>query len=252
MIVSDLEKKIDVWNSDEKNYLGFISKPEYSTEYILMNLVSSNLQIATYNIFAKKNFISGRNCFYKAGLLKILLHEKFDNNNYTGSNIFLVATGFTFAILSDSKKLINQYSKYDDTFLDTFGSSFAKAVQACVKEDDRALQLQIENLERHTDKKSIAKNYDGVPIAFKGILQNDKALVEQGINEVLTKHNKQEHPAVVKDYMNIEALTLAKLAYRKGITVEADNPLLPKEMIPIQELEKYESYDFLKEIEAAL
>lgn len=135
------------------------------------SLVFSSILFATHDIFVKHDFKKAKIEFYQAGLLKIFLHEKFDQQNYTSSNIFLVATGFTFCILSDSQKLINQYLKYTDDFLDTFSSSFAKAIQACVKGDDTSLQEQIENLERHTNKKSIAKNYAGVPTAFKGILQ---------------------------------------------------------------------------------
>jgi hypothetical protein len=252
MTVGDLEKKISIWNNDEENYLKFISNPEYNKEYIIMNLVSSNLQIATYNIVIKKDFYFGRNCFYKAGLLKMLLHEKFDKKNYTSSNVFLVSIGFAYSILSDSHKLISKYLEYEDDFLDTFGSAFAKAIQACVKGDDSSLQLEIDNLERHTGTKSIAKNYSGIPVAFKGILFKDKMLVELGISEILAKHSKQDQPAILKDFMSIEALTLAKLAYRKDIIVELDNSFLPKEMIPVKQLEEYESYDFLKELESTL
>jgi hypothetical protein len=218
-------------------YYGFLEHP--------------NLVYGCFNI-KYKNFNLAKNNFYITSVIILFRHNKYDNGTYTGDNIFTTHYGFCYSLISDSPKLINRYLQYEDTFLDTFGSSFAKAIQACVKGDDDSLQEQIKNLEKHTDKKSIAKNYSGVPIAFKGILQNDKTLVEQGINEILAKHGKQEQPAVVKDYMNIEALTLAKLAYRKGIVIEIDNPLLPKEMIPIQELDKYESYDFLKDIEAAL
>ncbi len=205
-------------------------------------LESTNLNYACYNIYQERKYLIARNNFFVSSLIRLFMNDVYNEN------IFMLYRSFCYSIISDSDKLIHKYNSYNETFLDTFGSSFAKAIQACLKGNDKSLQEQIQNLERHTDKKSIAKNYSGVPIAFKGILQNDKTLVEQGINEILSKHNKQEQPAVVKDYMNIEALTLAKLAYRKGIVIEIENPLLPKEMIPVQELEKYESYDFLKGI----
>ena len=205
----------------------------------------TNLNYACYNIYYVKECLTARNNFYQSALIRLFL------NNFCNRSIFMLYRSFCSAIISDSQKLINQYLTYTDDFLDTFGSSFAKAIQAIIKGDDVSLQIQIENLEKHTDKKSIAKNYSGIPVAFKGILQNDKMLVEQGIYEILAKHNKQEHPAVIKDFLNIEALTMAKLSIRKGIIVEIDNPLLPKAMIPIKELERYESYDFLKEIEPA-
>lgn len=251
-MIIDLEKKINIWENDVESFISLISNPEFNTEYILMNLVSANLQIATYNLFASKNLSKSKNCYYNAGLLKILLHEKFGKNNYTSSNIFLVATGFSYCILSDSSKLINRYLNYNDNFLDTFSSVYSKAIQACIKEDDYSLHLQILQLEKHTSKSGMAKYFNGVPMAFKGIIAKDTGLIEQGIKEILNKHKNQDQPIIVKDYMNVEALTIAKLAYRRGFIVEIENQLLPKEMIPIQELDKYETYDFLKEIEATL
>ena len=39
-----------------------------------------------------------------------------------------------------------------------------------------------------------------------------------------------------------------KLAWRKGIEVEVNSPLISKELLPIQPLDKYEiPYDFLRE-----
>ena len=83
---------------------------------------------------------------------------------------------------------------------------------------------------------------------FKLILPYNKILENKEANEILEKHNKQEHPAVVKDFINLEAIAIAKIAHRKGIMVEVENPYLPKDMIPINELEKYKSYDFLNNI----
>ncbi|MFC4263902.1 Imm49 family immunity protein [Ferruginibacter yonginensis] len=49
-------------------------------------------------------------------------------------------------------------------------------------------------------------------------------------------------------YVSFPALGYAKLAWLKGIEVEVKSHLVPKELLPIQPLEKYEiPYDFLKE-----
>ena len=252
MTVIDLKNKLNTWKNDEHESLTYILNPEYNTHYILLCLVDFNLDMATYNIVVNNNFLLSRNYFYQSSLLNIYLHEMFDNGTHTSANIFTTHFGFCHSIISDSNKIIAKCLEYEDNFLNTFGSAFIKAIQASVKNDDIALQNQIKNLIKHTDKKRNAKHYNGVPIAFSGILQNDKVLVEQGINEILAKHNKQAQRAVLKDFINIEALTLAKLAFRRGILVEIDNPLLPIEMIPIHELENYESYDFLNIIESTL
>jgi hypothetical protein len=244
-----LIEALKIASETESFSLSKIKIPEEQYFYY-RSLINPNLVFAI-NKVSNKQVESAKNSFYKAGIIAAYQHDVYEKGNYTDS-IYLIHRYFCYVILSDSSKLINHYLKYNDNFLKTFQSAFVKAVQAIIKNDDDELFKQIDLLEKYTAKKTWEKDFNGVFIAFKGILQNDKVLVEQGINEILAKHSKQEQPAVVKDYMNIEALTLAKLAYRKGIIVEIDNPLLPKEMIPIQELEKYESYDFLRDLEAAL
>jgi NAD-dependent oxidoreductase involved in siderophore biosynthesis len=53
---------------------------------------------------------------------------------------------------------------------------------------------------------------------------------------------------LVSDYFSVEVAALAKLAYIKGIEVVVESSLVPKEILPIQELANYEGYDFFKEI----
>ncbi|MCP9764826.1 Imm49 family immunity protein [Lacihabitans soyangensis] len=250
-MIQELQEKLELCSKNEHLYLEYLKNPEYNAEYLIMNLISCNLQIAANEIFGKKDIYKGKNCFFRAALLKLFLHENYDKGTYTSSNLFLVSNGFMYSILSDNPKLINRLSIYEDNFLDTFGACFAKAIQACMRGDNKYLIEQITNLERHT-RKGNAKNYSGISIAFKGLMEFDKNTIEEGIKEILSKHNKQEQPTVIKDYLNLEALTLAKLALRKGILVNIDNPLLPKEMIPINALENYKGYDILKEIEAFL
>jgi hypothetical protein len=46
------------------------------------------------------------------------------------------------------------------------------------------------------------------------------------------------------------ALGYAKLAWQKGLEVEINNPLVPKEPLQVKPLDKYvDSYDFLKSYE---
>jgi hypothetical protein len=233
---------------EEIDYLAYLENPIYDKNQVVLSLVSANIHLAICNITINKDYLTARNNFYKAALAEAYLDKYYDDGTYTSYNIFATHYSFCYAIICDDKNVLNHYLKYSDNFLNTFGSSFAKAIQSSVENDDVELEVQIKNLERHTNGKSIAKNYTGVALAFKGMLQNDKIIIKQGINEILSKHSMQDQPAVVKDYLNIEALTIAKLAYRKGITIEIDSQILPKEMIPLQELEKYENYSFLDNI----
>ncbi len=249
MTIQDLKINAERCLIEEQKCLKELLIPDYNKVYISMCIIEANVDLATNEIYNTLNYSQAKKYFYKAAMTKIYLHEKFDYERYTSSNIFLVSTGFSYAIISDSSSLINRYLLFKDNFLDTFGSAFGKAIQASIQNDDIELSKQIEKLVKHTNKKNIAKHYIGCVNAFKGVLQKDKSLIELGIKELLSSHNKQEHQAVVKDFLNIEALTLAKLAYRKGIELNIESPLLPKEMIPVKELEHYEGYKFFSEID---
>lgn len=214
-------------NLDERSfYVGFLENP--------------NLIYACNSIFKEANYLNARNHFYTCAALKEYIHL------YYKESVFTTHRSFCYALLSDNSKIINRYLQYKDDFFQTFGVSFAKALQACIENDDTKLADQINLLEKYVSRKTWEKNYVGSVNSFRGILLRDKSLTEQGINEFLKKHNRQDHPVIVKDFLNIEALTLAKLAYRKGIEVDIKNKLVPKEMIVTKELEKYTTYDFLE------
>lgn len=245
-----IQQAIEIAKENEQLALEKIKIPEEQF-YYFRSLRHPNLVYACENILTNK-FDSAINIFYDLALIYTFLHSKYDNGNYTSDNIFTTHLGFNYVVISDSSKLITHYLKYRDDFLDTFGSSFAKAIQASLKNDNAELENQLSNLEKHTGPKSVAKNYSGVTVAFRGILNNDQYLAEKGINEILAKHGKQEQPPVVKDYINIEALTMAKLAYRKGLIIDIENSLLPRELIPVKELNEYKIYEFLKDMEREL
>lgn len=244
--MEDLTNGVKKWLNDEQNYLAYLVNPDSNREYIIMNLISCNLQLAMYDLFAEGDLDAFRNRFYKAGFLKIYLHEKIDNNRYSSSHIFVVSTGFMYAVVSDSENLLSRYLQYKDNFLDTLSSALGKAIQAAITDNDDELQKQIGNLEKHTGARSIGKNYGGLVNGFKGLLQKEKSLIEKGIDELITKHQKQEQPAIVRNYLNIESLVLAKLAYRRGVVVTTKNPLVPNKTIPSAELNLYTVYDFIK------
>lgn len=54
---------------------------------------------------------------------------------------------------------------------------------------------------------------------------------------------------IAAEYISTPALGYTKLAWLKGMEIEIDHPLIPKELLPCRPLEKYEdTYDFLKEL----
>lgn len=205
-----------------------------------------NLQNAIYYAFVDHNFDKSRNEFYKAGMVNALRHEKLSGE------IFNVLDTFSYPLLSDSSSLISRYLSYERTeYPDSFSTYFGKAIQSVLKDDSQALQANIEGLKKWS-KKGWAKQYAGIVTTFEGFFKNDKSVIEKGLKEIIAIHDKQEQPAIVKDYINLEAAALAKLAWRKGIEVVVNSELVPAELLPIKELSTYEGYEFFKEIQNSL
>jgi hypothetical protein len=199
--------------------------------------------------FLKKTFVendiqAGKGFLYKIAMTNSYYHEKLSGE------IFNVLDTFTYPLLSDSSNLINRYLSYERTeHPDSFSTYFGKSIQSVLSDDNRALEANIEGL-RKWSKKGWAKQYAGIVTAFEGFLKNDKTVIEKGLREIVALHTQQEQPAVVKDYINLEATALAKLAWRKGIEITIDSSLVPQELLPIEELRVYGGYEFFKEIEA--
>lgn len=156
---------------------------------------------------------------------------------------------FSFPILSDNYKLIKRYLTYHETgAYDSFTTRFAKGLQSIIKDDIPVLEEHIEGLKRRS-KQGWGKQYTGIITAFEGFYNNDRELIIAGIYEILKKIKRQYPDSLDYQYIHYEATAIAKLAWRKGLEIEIDNPLVPKELLPIRELDHYEGYEFFKELE---
>jgi hypothetical protein len=61
-------------------------------------------------------------------------------------------------------------------------------------------------------------------------------------------HNKRSFNKLEAQYVSFPAVGYAKLAWRKGIEVEVNSPLIPSELLPVRPLEHYDiPYKFLTE-----
>ena len=154
---------------------------------------------------------------------------------------------FTFPIISDSEVAIRKYLKYSDTkATNAFTTHFSKGLQSIITNNTADLAIRVAGLHK-TGQKGWAKPFIGVAKAFEGFLENNLEKIEDGIKAVLAKHKKDQR-AFVGEYTSLAAVTIAKLAIRKGYEINIDHPFLPKELLPIKELDNYEGYDFFKDL----
>ena len=241
MGVISIEEAYKRWENKESFIFEKMKDPNMEVHYIpFLNGVNSVYFLHAF--FIEKDIQKSKNYLYKIGMIESYLHEILKDE------IFNVLNRFTFPILSDSSKLIERYLTYSETeYYDSIHTHFSKGLQSILKNDMFALEKHVDGLRRRT-KRGWEKQYTGFITSFEGFYNNNEEQIIKGIYEVL-KNNKRQHPDDL-DYQHIhyEATAIAKLAWRKGMEIEIDNPLVPNELLPVRELEHYEGYEFFKEL----
>jgi len=238
----------EAYNNSIKRELFTLEKIKNVDEriYWTLGFIGPNSDFFLYNFFIANDVQKSKNYLYKIGMVNAYYHEVLKMGIFGMINIF------TFPILSDSSKLIERYLTYHEIgtydHYDWFTTHFAKGVQSILKDDMPRLETHIDGLERRS-KRGDAKLFVGLITAFQGFYNKDKEQIKTGIYEVLKKTKRQYPNSLDYQYIHYEATAIAKLAWRKGMEIEIDNPLVPKELLPIRELEHYEDYDFFKELE---
>jgi len=245
MATISIEEAYKRFDNDERFLFEKIKDPEMMVHYVL-SFRGVNSVYFLYNFFIEKEFQKSKNYLYKIGMVNAYYHEVLKMGIFGMINIF------TFPILSDSSKLINRYLTYHKTgtydHYDWFTTHFAKGIQSILNDDMNTLETHIDGLRRRS-KRGDAKLFTGMITAFEGFYNKDKEQIKTGIYEVLKKTKRQYPNSLDYQYIHYEATAIAKLAWRKGMEIEIDSPLVPKELLPVRELEHYEGYEFFKELE---
>lgn len=215
---------------------------ESKKPFHILSFIGINEILFLQTAFLEKDFQRSKIYLYKVAMTNSYYHEKLNGEIFEAIKIF------TYPLLCDNTQVINRYLRYDKTqYNDSFSTYFGKAIQSALKSDNRILQANIDGLKKRS-KKGWAKQYIGIVTVFEGFLYSDKSTIEKGLQSIIDMHDQQEQPPLVKDYINFEATALAKLAWRKGIEVEVQSNLIPKELLPVRELANYETYPFFQEL----
>ncbi|MCJ0743319.1 Imm49 family immunity protein [Pedobacter montanisoli] len=231
---------------EQKSVIRINDKNVEPVQYVsdIRFLWGCNQVFGFYHLFIENNLQLAKQDFFTCGILDEHIITRFEDR-LLDSGIHHI----TLAILSDNISLVSRYADLTHPwFAHTIKSgSLIHAMQCIIKEDWQALDKDIATYERIA---STQKGKINIPdlMYFKGILQKDKAMIEEALMLLLKDHKKRnKYMGIAQDYISVPALGYAKLAWLKGIEVEADHPLIPKELLPYRPLEKYEDkYDFLK------
>jgi hypothetical protein len=211
--------------------------------FFILSLKGVNSIFFLHKFFVENEIHESKIFLYKIALVNTYYYERLNGE------VFNVLDTFTYPLLSDSSTLIKRYLHYDRTeYVDAFSTYFGKAIQSVLRSDFVALQFNIGGLKKWSTK-GWPKQYAGIVTVFEGFLTDDKTTIEKGLLEIIELHGKQDHPGIVKDYINLEATALAKLAWRRGIEVEVSSDLILRELLPVKELPFYEGYPFFDELD---
>jgi Immunity protein 49 len=224
----------------------------YNYEKGAYTLFGCCTNFALHSFFIEKNLIKVKQYFYKHGRVTEFLTKKC-NSNIVGYGM----DNFSSILLSDNKNLIADFSnlKYENYL----GESYMQAVnkgkatamyilQCLIREDWSEYERVLPIFKDKFLKKNKLMEIDG--IFYEALARRDKQGMEEALKELVSPkmHKKRNTMPLVNEFISHPAVGYAKLAWHKGIEVQVDSPLVPKEWLPIQPLkdEEYVDYDFIK------
>ncbi|CAM3152371.1 immunity 49 family protein [Flavobacterium frigoris] len=170
----------------------------------------------------------------------------------------------SYVLLSDNEALIQRYAKLryqrgvnaelsmDEMVAIGEIPIWCNTVQFFMANDNIGVERNLNIIETKTLPK-IPKKEEGLKDDYefyKALHTEDKAKMEEVLAKLVSPkiHKKRNDNPILNQYISLPALGYAKLAWRKGIEVEVNSPLVPKDLLPIKPLDNYEiPYDFLKE-----
>lgn len=256
----NFETKKNELKEDEEIYLLKMLKTPDFADWHLSNLSKLNSDLGFYELIEGR-LLNSKKYFSIVGNIDIYLVE----NYYKSHSRFLDfdIPRCLLPVLSDNELLIQRYSKlrYQKGVSAEFGMGemvaigetaiWCNTVQFFMANDNEGVVRNLNILETITLKK-LPKNQQELLLDYefyKALLASDKAKMEEVLEKLVSNkiHKKRNDNPILNQYISLPALGYAKLAWSKGIEVEVNSPLVPKELLPIKPNESYEiPYDFLK------
>ena len=213
--------------------------------------------IYAINEIKKENFLKSKQHFFVAALATVISVEKYNSDILSYG---LIST--SYPILSDNEELIQRYAKLryqpwgkmkgmEENILLGKDDIWANTVQQFMIDDREMIERNLNILETKTMK--LKKNQKSLQVLdyefYKALYNGNKAKMEEILDIFVSpKIQKRRSMDIIQEqYIAFPASGYAKLAWRRGIKVEVNSPLIPKELLPIKPLEHYDiPYDFLK------
>jgi hypothetical protein len=236
----------DLYKRSLQDEVFLLSKMEIENErpYFLNSFVGVNEVFFLNALFVENKIVEAKRFLYKISTVNVYFHEVYKGN------VFELFRNFSYPLLSDSRKIIDRYCTYNP--IEKTGSlpeNFALAVQAILRDDKTNLPDYIKGMDRRSKSKSgWGKNFASFVKIFDGFLLEDSKAIAQAIEEFLLLHDKTDDNRIRRQYINIEATALAKLAHIKGLPVKINNTLVPMALLPVEPIGNYKTYSFIEAV----
>jgi hypothetical protein len=197
------------------------------------------------SFFVDKDINKTKQYFSYCGELDILVTNKYDEKILDHGIDHL-----TYAILSDNRDLIMRYADLTHSLYEQSihgGNSAPMYILQCLIKDDwdgfnRTMPIM---KNKTVPKLNMELDYN----YYEALAEKNKSKIESILAEFVMpkQHKKRNQHALVNELVSHPALGYAKLAWMKGIEVEVNSLLVPKELLPIAPLPAYtDEYNFLK------
>ena len=251
-----LKEKIERSLNRKNKLLSLIINDKSNIDKVALNFRFMEYDIAVYHLMINKN---SRQHFYIAALLDKLRIDYFNNRLFDFGLPYVC-----YPILSDNEQLIKEYSQLryqkgvnaelsmDEMVLQGESAIWCNTIQFFMANDIKGIERNLNIIETLTLPK-LPKNQQELKLDYefyKALLSKDKSKCEEILEQLVSPkiHKKRNDNAILSKYVSQPALGYAKLAWRQGLEVEVNSPLVPKEILPIEPLDNYEiPYDFLKD-----
>jgi hypothetical protein len=210
-----------------------------------ITLWSFHQSFALKAFFVDQNISEAKQQFYTCGKL-----DEYAITRHDAKTLDSGIGHMTYALLSDSPSLIKgyaylQHSQYEQSIQRGYSTSLY--IMQCILKDDWA---EYERIMPVMKSKTVPKFKMELDEAFyRALAEKNKPRMEELLAEIVSpkEHKRRsKHYILINQFISCHGLCYAKLAWLKGIPVEVNSPLIPKELLPVQALPFYiEEYDFL-------
>lgn len=223
--------------------------PKFNHLFDWMALAHEDLGLIAY--FVRRDCAALKQHWHLFSRLRVhAAHHEPDSESYTSGGSMSHERELLYAFISDSSAAINEAVMLETPRLhrwrdDPKAAEFSfHLAQLVIRGDYEAAETKVVVGARKAGgqlKKSYATGTDFYSLLMKG----DKAGLEASIMDYIKAEQKNTMP-IVCDFIRPVSTLRAKLCWHKGIPVEIEHPMVPKDWMPIEPLAHYDDiYDFL-------